>query len=157
MNLEMILINSLWAALFAAAMTIIFSAPLWTLGPSFLSGFVARLVRDVLLGAGVGTTVSILISATLVVGLSVGLMRRQAVAPVVAVSGLIPLGAATALLRAIVGLLRLPSLKGVELSEASVSLMSNLAIGFDTTLAIAIGFWLGMVLVGLLEKKRTRC
>jgi uncharacterized membrane protein YjjB (DUF3815 family) len=157
MNLETVLINSLWAALFAAAMTVIFSAPLWALAPSFLSGFGARFVRDVLIGAGVGPNLAILIAATLAVSLSVGLIRRRAVAPVIVVSGLIPLGAATAFLRGVVGLLKMSSLEGVALSEASVLVMSNFAIGFNTTLVIAMGFWLGIALVGLLGKKWATC
>jgi hypothetical protein len=59
--------------------------------------------------------------------------------------GIIPLGAAGALFRAIVGFLEVSSLKGEGLS-APVALISNLSIVFTTTCAIAVGAWTGYLL-----------
>lgn len=37
-----------------------------------------------------------------------------------------------------------------------VAVISNFAIGFNTTMVIAMGFWLGMAIVGLFRKNLAR-
>lgn len=154
MTVGAVLINSLWAGLYAGSMTVVFSAPWWAVVPSVVSGFVARLVRDALLGMGVGPNLAVLIAATVAVTLSGLMLRRSSLAPVVLVSGLIPLGAATALLRGIVGLWRMSSLQGEALADGAVFVAASFTIAFNTTVAIAMGFWLGMALVGVLGRKK---
>jgi uncharacterized membrane protein YjjB (DUF3815 family) len=147
MNMELaaILFNSLWAAIFSAGMAIVFSTPSWALAPSFCCGFMARLVRDLLTGWGASQNLATFVAAALVIFIVVSLVRRPGVSPIVMLAGIIPLGAAGALFRAIVGFLEISSLKG-EGPSAPVALISNLSIVFTTTCAIAVGAWTGYLL-----------
>ena len=140
-----ILLNSLWAAIFSAGMAVVFSTPSWALVPSFCCGFIARLVRDLLMGWGATQNLATFVAAALVIFLVVSLVRRPGVSPIVMLAGIIPLGAAGALFRGIVGFLEVSSLKGEGLS-APVALISNLSILFTTTTAIAVGAWIGYLL-----------
>lgn len=145
MDLTATLLNSMWAAIFATGMAVVFSAPYWALIPSFCCGFIARLVRDLLTGYGANQNLATLVAAALVVFIAVRFVRRQSVSPIVMLAGIIPLGAAGALFRAIVGFLQVSSLKGEGLS-APVQLISNLSILFTTTTAIAVGAWIGYLI-----------
>jgi uncharacterized membrane protein YjjB (DUF3815 family) len=50
MHLSTILMNSLWAALFATGLGILLTAPLRYIVPTFLCGVAGRFVRDVCMG-----------------------------------------------------------------------------------------------------------
>ncbi len=50
MHLSTILLNSLWAALFATGLGMLLTAPLRYIVHTFLCGFVGRFVRDVCMG-----------------------------------------------------------------------------------------------------------
>jgi uncharacterized membrane protein YjjB (DUF3815 family) len=145
MDLTAILFNSLWSAIFSAGMAVVFSAPSWALVPSFCCGFIARLVRDLLIGWGASQNLATFVAAAVVIFIVVSLVRRPGVSPIVMLAGIIPLGAAGALFRAIVGFLEISSLKG-EGPSAPVALISNLSIVFTTTCAIAVGAWTGYLL-----------
>jgi uncharacterized membrane protein YjjB (DUF3815 family) len=145
MNLTATLVNGLWAAVFAAGMAVVFSAPSWALAPSFGCGFIARLARDLLMAWGANQNLATLVAAAVVVFIVVSFLRRPSVSPIVMLAGIIPLGAAGALFRVIVGFLHVSSLKGEGLS-APVALISNLSIVFTTTCAIAVGAWTGYLL-----------
>jgi uncharacterized membrane protein YjjB (DUF3815 family) len=142
MDLTAILVNSLWSAVFATGMAVVFSTPSWALVPSFCCGFIARLVRDLLMGWGASQNLATFLAAALVLFIAASFVRRPGVSPIVMLAGIIPLGAAGALFRAIVGFLEVSSLKGEGLS-APVALISNLSILFTTTCAIAVGAWTG--------------
>ena len=142
MHLTVILLNSMWAAIFATGMAVVFSAPAWALAPSFCCGFIARLARDVLMGWGADQNLATLVAAAVVIFIAVSIVRRSGVSSIVMLAGIIPLGAAGALFRAIVGFLEVSSLKGEGLS-APDALISNLSILFTTTTAIAVGAWIG--------------
>ena len=145
MDLTAILFNSLWSAIFSAGMAVVFSAPSWALVPSFCCGFIVRLVRDLLIGWGASQNLATFVAAAVVIFIVVSLVRRPGVSPIVMLAGIIPLGAAGALFRAIVGFLEISSLKG-EGPSAPVALISNLSIVFTTTCAIAVGAWTGYLL-----------
>jgi len=147
MNLTPLVVDGLWAALFAMAMAVVLSAPLQGLFPSFCGGFVARFTRDVLIGWGAGENLAVLIAAAAVVIAAGGLIRRPGVSPMVMVSALIPLGAARAFFAAIVGFLQITSLKGEALAGAPLALISNLSKVFTTTSAIAVGVSMGVLIV----------
>jgi uncharacterized membrane protein YjjB (DUF3815 family) len=142
MDLIVILLNSLWAGIFSAGMAVVFSTPSWALVPSFCCGFIARVVRDLLMGWGASQNLATFVAAAVVIFIVVSLVRRPGVSPIVMLAGVIPLGAAGALFRAIVGFLEISSLKG-EGPSAPVALISNLSIVFTTTCAIAVGAWTG--------------
>jgi uncharacterized membrane protein YjjB (DUF3815 family) len=155
MSMLELLIVGLWTGAFAATFAIVFSAPLQAVVPSFCAGFFARITRDWLAHFGVSQTLATLAaSAAVVIVVTVTLIRRPGFSPIVMLSGLVPLGAAKAFFTAIIGFLKISTLKGEALAVAPVSLLSNLSILFKTTLAIALGAALGVVIIQSLKSAR---
>jgi len=156
MDLWAILMNSLWAGLFASGLGILLTAPPRYLVPTFLCGFAGRLARNVFMSWGMGQNWSTAVGAAVVVLVAVAIIRRPGVSPVVLVSGVLPLGAAVAMFNAIVELMKVSSLKGEALSGASVALSANLGKVFATSLAIALGLGAGMAIVRLFRQEEVR-
>jgi hypothetical protein len=152
MDLSAILMNSLWAALFAAGLGVMLTAPVWYLVPAFVCGFIGRGLLDVCMGQGLSQNWATVIAATVVVLVAVAIIRRHTVSPVVLICGVLPLGAAIAMFNLIFALMRVSSAKGEALSEASVALSSNLGKVFTTSLAIAVGLAAGMAIVRLFKR-----
>ena len=142
MDLAAILVNSLWSALFATGWRLFFPLRLgrWCQVSAVDSSL--AWARDLLMGWGASQNLATFLAAALVLFIAVRFVRRPGVSPIVMVAGVIPLGAAGVLLRAIVGFLQVLSLKGEGLS-APVALISNPSILFTTTCAIAMGAWTG--------------
>jgi uncharacterized membrane protein YjjB (DUF3815 family) len=150
-----LLIVGLWTGAFAATFAIVFSAPLQAVVPSFCAGFFARVARDWLMGLGVSQALATLIaSAAVVTVVRLTLLRRPGFSPIVVLSGLVPLGAATAFFAAIIGFLKIPSLTGEALANAPVELLSNMSALFKTTLAIVLGAALGAAMIRSLRSAR---
>lgn len=103
------------------------------------------------MGWGISQILATVIAAALVVITAAALVRRPGVSPIVVLSGLIPLGAAGAFFNAIVGFLRISSLSADALAGAPVVLVSNLSKVFTTTLAIAVGAWVGFIIAQVFE------
>ena len=154
MDLLAILMNSLWAGLFASGLGILLTAPARYLVPTFLCGFAGRLARDVFMIWGMGQNWSTAVAAAFVVLVAVGIIRRHLESPVVLVSGVLPLGAAVAMFNAIVALMNLSHLEGEALSRASVALSANTGKVFTTSLAIALGLAAGIAIVRLFSRER---
>jgi len=155
MTMPALLIDGLWAGLFAAAMAIVFSAPLQAMIPSFCAGFIARVARDWLMHIGVSQTLATLAAAAaVVIVVAATLIRRPGISPIVMLSGFVPLGAAKPFFAAIVGFLKISSLKDEALAAASVAIVSNISIVFTTTLAIALGTALGVMVIHVLRFAR---
>ena len=151
MDLSSILMNSLWAGLFAGGLGIILTAQPRYIFPAFLCGFAGRLARDALMSWGMGQNWS-----TVVVLAAAAIIRRHAVSPVVLVSGVLPLGATVAMFNAIVELMKVSSLKDEALSGASVALSANIGKVFTMSLAIALGLGAGMAIVRLFRREEVR-
>lgn len=156
MNSVMILMNSVWCGLFASGLGILLTAPARYLVPSFVCGFVGRFVRDVAMGLGLSQNWSTALAAAAVVLLAFATVRRNVVSPVVVVTGVLPLGAAVALFTAIAELMKVSSVKGEALSQASVALSASIGKVFTTSLAIAVGLSVGMALVKLFIREELR-
>ncbi len=157
MNLISLVVDSIWAGLFAGAMSIVFSAPYSALFLSFCGGFVGRLVRDILLQQGASAAVATLIAAAMVVMVAALMRRRPGISPVIIVSGTLPLGAAGAFARAIVDFLRISSLTDQKASAVPLALVSDLSTVFKTTVAIGIGISVAVYAVRLFGwKERTQ-
>jgi len=156
MDLWALLMNSLWAGLFASGLGILLTAPPRYLVPTFLCGFSGRFARDEFMSWGLGPNWSTAVGAAVVVLVAVAIIRRPGVSPVVLVSGVLPLGAAVAMFNAIVELMKVSSLKGEALSGASVALSANLGKVFATSLAIALGLGAGMAIVRLFRQEEVR-
>jgi uncharacterized membrane protein YjjB (DUF3815 family) len=149
MDLSVILMNSLWAGLFAGGLGILLTAPPRYIVPAFLCGFVGRLARDALMSWGMSQNWSIAVAAAVVVLVAVAIIRRHLVSPVVLISGVLPLGASVAMFNAIEKLMMVSSLKGEALSGASIALSANIGQVFTTSLAIVLGLGAGMAIVRL--------
>lgn len=149
MDIPAILVNSLFAGFFASAMGVLFTAPARYVLPAFLSGFAGRFARGVLIGWGVSPNWSTMVAAAVVVLVAVAILRRHVVSPVVLVSAVLPLGAAGAMFNAIIGLMRVSSLEGEALHEASVALSADIGKAFTVSLAIALGLAAGVAIARL--------
>lgn len=153
MDLLKVLMNSLWAGLFAIDLGILLAAPPRQFVSAFFCGFAGRLTRDVSMSWGMSQNWSTVVGAAVVVLVAVAIIRRRAVSPVVLVSGVLPLGAAIAMFNAILELMKVSSLEGEALSRASVALSANIGKAFTTSLAIALGLAAGMAIVRLLRRE----
>jgi uncharacterized membrane protein YjjB (DUF3815 family) len=155
-NVSTILMDGLWGGLLSLAMAAVFASPYQALLPSFCCGFIARGVRDALVGRGVGQVLAIAIAAALVVMTAVVLVRRSGVSPIVMVSGLIPLGAAAPFFSAIVDFLQISSRRGDALDPVPLKLVLDLSKVFTTFLAIAVGGGLGFELARIFRSEATQ-
>lgn len=149
MNLPAILMNSLWAALFAAGLGVMLTAPVRSLAAAFACGFAGRAFRDVCVGWGLSVNWSTVIAAAAVVLVAAAILRRYTVSPVVLICGVLPLGAAVAMFNLIFALMQISTAKEGALGDASVALSANLGKVFIISLAIALGLGAGMQFVRL--------
>jgi hypothetical protein len=122
--------------------------------PSFCCAFLARFLRDVLLDLGAGANLATFVAAGIVSIVAFGVITRRRLSPVVIAAGLIPLGAAAALFRAINAFLSTHYLVGKTLTDsgAAVEILSSLRILFLTTCAIAAGVWVGYLVWQLIRR-----
>jgi uncharacterized membrane protein YjjB (DUF3815 family) len=154
LDLLKILVDNLWAGLFAGGLAVIFTAPPRYIVPAFLCGFAGRSARDLLMSVGLNQNWSTVVAAAVLVLVAAAIVRRHVVSPVVLVSGLIPLGAAISMFNAIMSLMRVSSAKGEALSEVSDALNANVGKVFTTSLAIALGLAVGMAIVRLVRRQK---
>jgi uncharacterized membrane protein YjjB (DUF3815 family) len=139
-----LLLESLWASLFALVMGVIFTVPRDGLLFCALCGFVGRFVRDLLTSVGADLDLATFAgaSALAVIALSA---RRQEFSAVALISGVLPLGASLAMFNTISGLLRIPTLKGELLAKEVFEMIANASKAFSTTLFLALGLALVVV------------
>ena len=156
MDLLGFLISGLWAGFFASGLGVLFTAPTRFIAPAFFCGFAGRFARDVLVSWGLAQNWSTAVAAAVVVFVAVAVIRGHLVAPVVLVSGVLPLGASMAMFHTILGLMKVSTLQGEALSEASVALSANAGKAFTTSLAIALGLGAGVVTVRLFRREEVR-
>ena len=153
MNVSTILLNGLWAAVFAAGFGVILTTPPRALIACFACGFTGRCLRDVLMGWGVSQNWSTVIAAAVLVVVAVAIVQRRSISPVVLICGVLPLGAAVAMFNAITDLMKVSSLTGDALTAASVALSANFGKAFTGTLAIALGLAAGTAVVRLIKRQ----
>jgi uncharacterized membrane protein YjjB (DUF3815 family) len=153
MDFSTILLNSLWAALFATGLGILLTAPFRYIVATFLCGLAGRFVRDVLMGWGMSQNWSTVVAAAVLVLVAVAMVRHHRISPVVLICGVLPLGAAVAMFNVIFELMKVSSLKGEALSAASVALSANTGKVFTGTLAIALGLGAGVAIIRLFKRE----
>jgi uncharacterized membrane protein YjjB (DUF3815 family) len=153
MDLPAIALDSLWAAVLATGLGIIYTAPARYLVATFLCGFIGRGVRDVGVAWTLGEGWATVIAAVAVVLVAVLIVRRRTVSPVVLICGVLPLAAHSSMLNLIQALLQIASLKGEALAGGSIALIGNLGKVMTTSLAIAAGLWAGMAIVRLVTRE----
>jgi hypothetical protein len=78
------------------------------------------------------------------------------VSPVVVISGVLPLGAAVAMFKAIIELMKVSHLEGEALRGASVALSANMGKVFITSLAIALGLGTGIAIVRFFRREEVQ-
>lgn len=156
MYLLAILVHSMWAGLFSSGLGIILTGPPRYLAPTFLCGFAGCFTRDIFMSRGMNQNWSTLIAAAVVALVAEASIRRHAVSPVVFVSSVLPLGAAVAMFNMIAALMKVSSLTGEELKVASMALSANTGRVFTTSLAIAIGLWVGITIVRVFKWKEVQ-
>ena len=152
MTLPQVVGNAIPAAFLAASLGILMTAPPRYLVATAVCGFAGRVTRDLLLESHMGIGWATLFAACVVVLLGAAVIRRSAVPPVVMVNGLLPLGAAGVTFDMILGFMRIPNLQGAALSAATVALVSSSAKAFMTYLALAVGMYLGMTLLRVVDR-----
>ncbi len=139
--------NALCAAAMAAAFAVVFTAPLRYIVPSFCCGLAALLARDLLASGGLNVHWATVVAAIAAVIAAVALTPRHAVVPVVLITAVLPLGAAATVFNALIELLRVSSLEGAALVDASARLSASLGKAFTTFVAIALGLQIGISFV----------
>jgi len=147
------MMNSLWAALLAAALGITYTAPARYLVATFLCGFIGRGVRDGCIGWGMSFNWATVMAAAVVVMVAVSIVRRHVVSPVVLICGVLPLGASTGMFTLIQTLIQVSSLKGEALTGGSAALTASLGKVLTTSLAVAVGLGAGMAIVRLVTRE----
>lgn len=153
MNISAILINCIWAGFYAGGMGLLCTAPLRSILSAFLCGFAGCFSRDILISWGLSQNWSTAAAAASVVLAAMILIRGNEVSPVVLISGIVPLGANPAVLRMIIELMKVSSLKGEALSESSAAFIANTGKVFTTYLAITLGLAIGIMIMRLFRKK----
>ncbi len=147
MDIRSLLADSLWSGVFAAALGIGLTTLPQALAPSFICGFAARLVRDLLIGSGISLAVSVAAAAASCVVVAAVAVRRQPNLSMIAlVTGVLPLGAAVALFDLIENVVALATLKGSALTQPTLQLAADFGVVVITTTAIALGLLIGIVI-----------
>jgi uncharacterized membrane protein YjjB (DUF3815 family) len=155
MNIENILLDGLWSALFATAMSIRNSTPSKYIIPTFISGIVAVCTRDLLQNAGFSTNWSTLFAAFMIVISSGLFIRSQKVPPVVMVCAVLPLWASVSMFSMLDDLRKVSLLSGDALTKAAIDLSANSAVVFVITIAIALGFAAGLSVLRLIFRRES--
>jgi uncharacterized membrane protein YjjB (DUF3815 family) len=154
MGLASIVSDSLCAAVFATALGIRFTAPLQYLAPTFLAGFLGRLMHSALTAWGLGQDWATVLAAAAIVAVAVATTRRHRVPPIVLICGVLPLGAASSVFRAVFEVLRASSAAGEALEAAALAWTANASRAFTGTMAIALGLGVGMTIARLFDREQ---
>ncbi len=155
MSIENILLDGLWSALFATAMSIRNSTPYKYIIPTFISGVIAVLTRDLLENAGLSTNWSTLFAAFMIVISSGLFIRSQKVPPVVMVCAVLPLWASVSMFTLMNDLREVSLLNGDALNKAAIDLSANTAVVFVITVAIALGFAAGLAVLRIIFRRES--
>jgi uncharacterized membrane protein YjjB (DUF3815 family) len=147
-----ILMHALWAALFAAGLGVMLTAPPRYLVAAFACGLLGRGLRDVFTGLGLNLNWATVIASAVVVLAAVAMLRRRQVSPVVLICGVLPLGAAVAMFNLIFALLQISSATGDAVATASMALTASAGKVFTTSVAIAVGLAAGLAIVRLSKR-----
>ncbi len=155
MSIESVLIDGLWSALFATAMSIRNSTPYKYILPTFISGVIAVCTRDLLENAGLSTNWSTLFAAFMIV-ISTGIfIRSRRVPPVVMVCAVLPLWASVSMFNMLDDLRKVSLLSGDALNKAAIDLSANSAVVLVITIVIALGFAAGMAVLNLIFRRES--
>lgn len=144
--------DSLWAALFAVGLGVRLTAPHQYLIPTFLAAFAGRSVHALLVHGGMGRDWATVIASAAIVAVAVATTRRHHVSPIVLICGVLPLGASSAVFRAVFELLKVSAAQGEGLNAAALAWIAQASRAFTGTMAIALGLGVGMTIARLLDR-----
>ncbi len=149
-----VLPNALCGAAVAGVLAMLFTAPRQYLVPAFLCGLAALLTRDVLTASGMNVNWATALAAAVAVVAAVTVTPKHAVVPVVLIAAILPLGAAVAVFQMMVQLMRVASVTGPPLTDATVNLTASIGKAFTAFVAIALGLQFGIAIVQPLQRRR---
>lgn len=156
MNITEILTIGLWSALFATCMSIMNSTPFKYIIPTFVCGMIGVITRDLLQNAGLSVNWATMAAAFSIVIVAGIMIRSQNVPPIVLICAVLPQWASVAMFSMMNDLRKVSVLSGEDLSKAVVDLTSNTAMVFIISMAIAIGFALGLALLKLIFREESK-
>jgi len=154
MNFDIMAIaaNALWGAVMAGGLAVFFTVPRGALWIAFICGALGRGVRSGALQADQGLIRATLLAALIVALGALVLAPGRQLSPVIAMSALIPLGAAGDAFDVIWAALRIPgTTDAAALATLSADVMTNAISVAAVTMAIAVGFLLPWLLVRMLR------
>jgi len=154
MQIQPIVISTLWAGLFAVSLAILVTIPPKHLVNSFICGATGRFTCDMLAAQGVRQSAATAIGAIVIVLVAVFVQRGKVASPALVVCAVLPLGAAVSMLNAMWHLLTLASLEGTALNKALEVLSVDFGEVCITSLSIAAGLAVGMAIVRILRRER---
>ncbi|MFN8662851.1 MAG: threonine/serine exporter family protein [Thermomicrobiales bacterium] len=141
MDINAVLTNALWGAVMAGGLAVFFTVPQRALWIAVVCGGAGRGVRSAALQADQGLLRATLLAALAVSLVAVLLAPSQQFSPVVAMSALIPLGAAIDAFDVIWAAMQIPGTSDVtQVTALGADLIANAVTVAAVTLAIAIGF-----------------
>jgi uncharacterized membrane protein YjjB (DUF3815 family) len=151
MDLAAIATTAFFAGVYSCCLAFTMTAPTRFIPNAFICGMTGRFLRDALQASGFAPNWSTAAAAFVVVMVSMLFIRGHDVSPVVLISGVIPLGASTAMFHVLFGLMKLSAAKE-NLPALSVALTQNMSKVAITSLAIAVGLGAGLTLVQVLRR-----
>lgn len=131
--------SGFWAALFAAALAMAFTAPARALPVVLAAGFAGRFSRDALTQLDVALPVATLLAALVATILAVAVARERASVPVAAVTAVIALGPTALIFNAIRAAFNVFAKDPAVAAAASTDFTINSLKAFVVVAAMAIG------------------
>lgn len=155
MSITDILIDGLWSALFATAMSIRNSTPYKFILPTFICGVAGVLARDLSQNAGLSSNLATMVAAFVIVIVAGLFLRSQYVPPVVMICAILPLWASVAMFNMLNDIRKISTLSGEALNESAVNLTANTAIVLIITISIVVGFIAGLAILKFIYRKES--
>jgi len=143
----------MWCAFFATSMSILNSTPYKFIIPTFVCGFAGILIRDLCQGWGLSPNWSTLVAAFAIAMIAGLTIRSRYVPPIVLICAVLPQWASVAMFNMLNDLRKVSLLTGDELNKAAIDLSANFANVVVISIAIAIGFALGLGVLKLIYRK----
>lgn len=153
MDVNAIVINALWGAVMAGGLAVFFTVPREALWIAFVCGALGRGVRSFALQADQGLLRATLLAALAVALAALLLAPKRQFSPVIAMSALIPLGAAINAFEVIWSAMRIPGTADpAQLATLGSAVVTNAVTVAAVTLAIAVGFLVPWLLLHMVRK-----
>lgn len=153
MNAATMSIETLWGGVFAASLSVRLTAPRRFFVTSFLAGAAGRLACDALITLRLSMAMATAAGAAVVVFIAMLAFQAREAWPVIIISGVLPLAAADAMVKAIWHLMTLPSLEGDAYAQAIKAVGSDTSAVVVTSAAIAAGVSFGIVMMRLFRRE----